>query len=90
MVNEDTVKNKITRRGSKKALRTDVGTRNPYALVDQKLGVRIDWMQTPLKGRKKMVREYIGIPFQKLFTPGYESLISGATGLSQKTRRVNR
>jgi hypothetical protein len=73
MVNKGVVKGKIATKVPKKSAdkvpKKDVGARNPYAMVEQKLGVKIDWARTPLENRKKIIKKILKIPYEKLFSP---------------------
>ena len=88
MVKKGVVKGKIATKVPKKSAdkvpKKDVGARNPYAMVEQKLGVKIDWARTPLENRKKIIKKILKIPYEKLFSPDYDSPVYH---LSHKTRR---
>jgi hypothetical protein len=86
MVKKGVIKGKIATKVPKKSAdkvpKKDVGARNPYAMVEQILGVKIDWAGTSLKNRKKILEKTLKTPYKKLFSP--DSPIYKST---QKTRR---
>jgi hypothetical protein len=64
---------KVSRK--RKAPRIDVGTRNPYALAEMELGVKIDWMTTRPKNAKKLLEKTLKMPYETIFMPGHSSLV---------------
>jgi hypothetical protein len=75
MEKEDKEANQRTRRNSRKHLKTITGTRNPYALVEHKLGIKIDWRATSPAIAQKFLETTLKIPYNRIFVSGNHSPI---------------
>lgn len=87
MLKQGAAKTKKEKKGLKKEPRTDVGTRNPYAMVEHKFGIKIDWRMTSPKAAKKFIEKNLKVPYNHIFMPEFNAAIFT---VSQKKKGVKR